>query len=266
MHLPGHGNGFVITATMLTPDIVRTFFLTFNDSIMRLNTFPDQDKSVSPTDKDVEKVYDSIAEGFYHLRRQPAVFDTEKYARAWKQGKLLDVGCGVATHSIVFAKYGFDCVGVDISKQQLFWAKKNMEKNGVNFPLVKSDCLKLPFKNNTFDYVISIAVVHHLDSEEKRLKSFREIWRVLKPNGVAFITAWNKTQPRFFFGKQDRYVSWNHRGTIYHRYYHLFTYNEMGNLAKMARFKVLKLFAEDSYRLPFKMFSKNVCALLKKQI
>ena len=31
-------------------------------------------------------------------------------------------------------------------------------------------------------------------------------------------------------------------------------------------FKIIKLFAEDSYKIPFKMFSKNVCVLLKKEI
>ncbi len=219
------------------------------------------------TDENVENVYDSIAEGWYHVRRDPFhIFNPEYYASKWAKGKLLDIGCGNAMHSIIFAKHGFDCVAIDVSKQMLFWAKNNMEKNKVDFPLVKSNCLDLPFKDNTFDYVLSVAVFHHLDSEEKRLKAFEEVFRVLKPNGTALITVWNKTQPRFIFGKKDRYAAWNHKGTVYQRYYHLFTYGEVEKFAKQAGFTVSKMFPENSYKLPIKMFSKNVCALLKKQI
>ncbi|MBI4167921.1 MAG: class I SAM-dependent methyltransferase [Candidatus Aenigmarchaeota archaeon] len=220
---------------------------------------------MQPHDSDIEKVYDSIAGGWYHVRQDPFfIFDPDHYASKWAKGRILDIGCGNAMHSIIFAKRGFDCVATDVSKQMLFWAKKNMEKNKVNFPLVKANCLDLPFRENTFDYVLSVAVFHHLDSEEKRLKAFREVYRVLKPDGIALITVWNKTQPRFIFGKKDRYVTWNHRGVVYQRYYHLFTYGETEKFAKQAGLTILKLFPEESYKFPVKMFSKNVCALLKK--
>ncbi|MBI3413336.1 MAG: class I SAM-dependent methyltransferase [Candidatus Aenigmarchaeota archaeon] len=219
------------------------------------------------TDEDVEKVYDSIAEGWYHLRQNPfVIFNPENYAKSWPKGKLLDVGCGIGAYSVVFAKHGFECVAVDTSKQMLFRARKFMDKNRVKFPLIKANCMALPFKDGTFDYALSVAVFHHLDSYEKRLRAFKEVFRVLKPNGTALVTTWNKTQPRFILGKKDRYVAWNHKGTVHYRYYHLFTYNEMKRLAKMAGFKVVKLFAEDSYKLPFKIFSKNVCVMLKKRI
>ncbi len=219
-----------------------------------------------PTDENIEHVYDAIAEGYYHFRQKPMIVSPERYAKSWRPGKLLDIGCGIATNSIIFAKHGFDCVGVDSSKQELFWAEQNMKKNGVKFPLVKASCLDLPFKDSIFDYAISIAVFHHLDSEEKRLKAFKEAYRVLRPNGLAIITAWNNTQPRFIFGRADRYVPWTHNGVIHQRYYHMFTYGEMKKLAERAGFKVVKLFPEDSYKLPLRMFSRNVCALLKKEI
>ncbi len=221
---------------------------------------------MQPHDNDIEKVYDSIAEDWHNKRQKPTLIDPDKYASSWPKGKLLDIGCGLANCTAEFAKKGFDCVGVDVSKQQLTWAKKYLAKNGVNFPLIKANCLDLPFKDNTFDYVISIAVFHHLDSDEKRLKAFREVYRVLKPNGTALVTCWNKTQPRFILGSGDRYVKWSHKARNHYRYYHLFTYWEMRRLAEKAGFKIVKLFAEESYKLPFKMFSKNVCAILKKQI
>ena len=51
--------------------------------------------------------------------------------------------------------------------------------------------------------------------------------------------------------------------TLY-RYYYLFSYPELEKLAKQAGFEVLKSFAESSYHLPVKFFSRNICLLVRK--
>ena len=59
----------------------------------------------------------------------------------------------------------------------------------------------LPFTNELFNYVMCIAVIHHLSTEERRLKALEEISRVLKLGGEALIYVWsihnNFEQPRF---------------------------------------------------------------------
>ncbi len=222
---------------------------------------------MQPTGEDIEHVYDEIAESWNTAHQKPRIIDVDKYAAIWKKGKILDIGCGVGANIIAFAKHGFECVGVDISSKQLFWAARNMKNNGVNFPVIKSDCMRLPFRDNTFDYVVSTAAFHHLDSEEKRLNAFREAHRVLRPGGTTLITAWNKHQPRFITGPSDAYVPWKSGDKIHQRYYHLFTYGEMRKLAEKAGFKSIKLFPEYQFKLPFlKTFSRNVCMSAKKQI
>ncbi|MFH0890118.1 MAG: class I SAM-dependent methyltransferase [Candidatus Aenigmatarchaeota archaeon] len=222
---------------------------------------------MQPTDANVEHVYDEIAEGYYHAHQNPRIIDVEKYAKLWGHGKLLDIGCGAGANTIAFAKQGFDCVGIDFSSKQLFWASKNMKKNNVNFPIIKANCLSLPFRDNTFDFVVSTAVFHHFDSEEKRTKALKEAYRVLRPNGVALITAWNKKQRRFILGPRDIYVPWKIGDKIHQRYYHLFTYGEMKKLAEKAGFKSITLFPEYQFKLPiFKTFSRNVCMTAIKEI
>lgn len=49
-------------------------------------------------------------------------------------------------------------------------------------------------RENYFDYAISIAVLHHLSTQERRTKALLEIKRCLKPGGRALVTVWAKEQ------------------------------------------------------------------------
>lgn len=61
-----------------------------------------------------------------------------------------------------------------------------------------TDVTKLPFKSNTFDNMISIAVIHHLTSEERRIESIKEFLRVTKPNGKVLVLCWAFEQEKKF--------------------------------------------------------------------
>ena len=87
---------------------------------------------------------------------------------------------------------------------------------------------------------------------------------MLKPGGEAFITVWNRWQPRFWFGGKEVAVPWRTKGKTLERYYYLFSYTELKKLVKEAGFSVLKSFPESSYRYPIKFFSRNICLLVRK--
>lgn len=70
-----------------------------------------------------------------------------------------------------------------------------------------SDCLQLPLRDNTADGIISIAVLHHLSTSDRRLQALREMYRVLAPGGRALVTVWAKDQTKqrmTAYLKQDR--------------------------------------------------------------
>ena len=70
--------------------------------------------------------------------------------------------------------------------------------------------LDIPLLDNSIDYIMSIAVIHHLSTSNRRLASLKEIYRVLKIGGRALIYAWAKEQPKFKNEtKQDVFVKWN---------------------------------------------------------
>ena len=58
------------------------------------------------------------------------------------------------------------------------------------------DCLHLPYRSNLFDCLICIAVIHHLSSEERRLKALAEMARVLRPGGSMLVYVWAMEQQK----------------------------------------------------------------------
>lgn len=212
-----------------------------------------------------ENVFDQIAPGWYNFRHW-SIFrrELETLARRWQQGSLLNVGCAHGPDFLPF-RQGFELYGVDASGEMLKFARRYAAKFKLTVNLAQADASQLPYPEKNFDWAISVATYHHLKGEEARLKALQELERVLKPGGEAFITVWNRGQPRFWFGGRERYVPWRTKEKTLYRYYYLFSYRELEKTVRQAGFKVLKSSPESAYRFPVKFFSRNVCLLIQKE-
>ena len=202
-----------------------------------------------------KKVWDAIAEQWYHFRQKPfrdIAEELEKLSKKEK-GKILEIGCGNCRNLLVFAKKGFECYGLDFSEKMLEFAKLFCEKHKIKVRLKLGVAEKLPYQNNFFDYCLSISLLHHLETKEKRRKAVEEMFRVLKPNGLAFVSVWNLFPLSLFV--KNKMVKWQKEGKVFYRYYYLFLPFELKNLLRKAGFKVLR---------SSKLFGKNIWFLAKK--
>jgi SAM-dependent methyltransferase len=57
---------------------------------------------------------------------------------------------------------------------------------GANGSVLQGDACSLPFANGSFSSAVAVLMLHHLRSSEQQERSFREIFRVLKPDGLFF--------------------------------------------------------------------------------
>ncbi len=137
--------------------------------------------------KGVRESFDLIAEDFSTTRER--LWEDLKFLFDYlnKGSKVLDLGCGNGRFYHWFQEKGVDYVGVDFSSSLIEIAKKKFPEG--KFYL--GNALELPFKNSEFDALFAIALLHHIPSNELRLKVLLEAKRVLKRNGLFVLTVWN---------------------------------------------------------------------------
>ena len=118
-----------------------------------------------------------------------------KQARIQKNSRVLDLGCGTATLTILLKKSQPEAEvrGIDIDPTVLEIAKEKAARAGVDIALDLGTAFKLPYPDNYFDRVISGLVFHHLTTENK-VRSLKEVVRVLKPKGELHVADLGKPQ------------------------------------------------------------------------
>jgi SAM-dependent methyltransferase len=107
-----------------------------------------------------------------------------------KGGKyLLDAGSGPIAHDELLS-YGDSFekrVCVDLSAQALRRARTKLGDRGV---YLQADLTRLPLQDDSMDAITCNHVIYQLPEEQQQIAAFRELWRVLKPGGVAVVVYW----------------------------------------------------------------------------
>ncbi len=96
--------------------------------------------------------------------------------------KVLDLGCGTGTLTVMLkhAHPEAEVTGMDGDPQVLDIARE--KSRGTNIQWDQGLASFLPYPDSVFDRVVTSLVIHHLITDDKR-RAFKEIFRVLKPNG-----------------------------------------------------------------------------------
>jgi arsenite methyltransferase len=126
---------------------------------------------------------------------------------------ILDLGCGPATQLAMAAQLNPEAQfhGVDLSDGMLARGREYLAQLGVrNVTLSRADITTLhAFRDHTVDAVISTLTLHHLPDAGALKQTFREIARVLRPNGGVFLLDFGHLRSdrairRFAFQYADR--------------------------------------------------------------
>lgn len=98
---------------------------------------------------------------------------------------ILDFGCGPGYYSILFARIGYRVEGFDISEASVDFALRRAAHLGFRdeINLVVGTGEQLAYRDESFDVVCGIDILHHLDDIPAAVA---EAFRVLKPGGVAY--------------------------------------------------------------------------------
>jgi SAM-dependent methyltransferase len=109
---------------------------------------------------------------------------------------VLEIGCGIATDGLEFARRGARYVGVDLTPRSIALARERFDVFGVpgRFEVVNAE-QELPFPDSAFDHVYSFGVIHHSPAPDQIV---REIHRVLRKGGTFTIMLYNRTSINYY--------------------------------------------------------------------
>ena len=121
---------------------------------------------------------------------EESYFYAEKWRREGRKS-VLDLGCGIGRHALLFAKNGFKVTAVDISDDALSFLKKQCKEQGLDIACRKADMVTLPFSADAFDCIFAVHSAGHTDTEGMD-RLIAELRRVLRPEGALFMTLCSK--------------------------------------------------------------------------
>lgn len=99
-----------------------------------------------------------------------------------KDSSLLDFGTGPGENALKLAQIGYQISGFDISDKNIEIAQELFKSKDKQADFQVSFAEELPYADNSFDMIVGIDILHHVDIE----KSINECYRVLKNGGKAF--------------------------------------------------------------------------------
>jgi len=108
---------------------------------------------------------------------------------AWKGRVVLEVGCGLGTDLLQFARSGAHVTGIDLTPKAIELTRERFKLYNLGATIEVGDAEHLRFPDETFDLVYSHGVIHHTPNSQKAID---EIHRVLKPGGRAIVMLYHK--------------------------------------------------------------------------
>ncbi|MBI4517289.1 MAG: class I SAM-dependent methyltransferase [Deltaproteobacteria bacterium] len=163
-----------------------------------------------------------------------------------RQGAIVDAGCGLARWVIYLRRAGFPVIGLDLSPQPLACARRAVGA----LPLLASNTVHLPFRDGALAAVLSFGVIEHFEAGPQ--VALRELWRVLRPGGVAIVAVpYNNYFRRLLINHLRRLRDWQKRRARLPLQFaeYRFSAGELRRFLQETGFEVAAMHPDD-FRLP----------------
>ncbi|AHM61516.1 type 11 methyltransferase [Flammeovirgaceae bacterium 311] len=126
--------------------------------------------------------YDKIGIG-YNLTRKADKYLVERlmhHLNPRSRERYLDIGCGTGNYTIELQRRGFECIGIDPSKEMLMKAMQKYK----SIDWRQGQAEKTNLEDKIVSGIIAVLTIHHWSD---LMQGFSEMYRVLKPKGKMVI-------------------------------------------------------------------------------
>ncbi|UCD13022.1 MAG: class I SAM-dependent methyltransferase [Thermoplasmatales archaeon] len=221
--------------------------------------------------KKAEETWDAIAESFDVTRRKPWPQCIDFINELPKSHTVADIGCGNGRHLLPCAERCKNVIGLDIS-QNLLNIAKNKIKSLNNVALIHANMVEIPLKDGTMDSILCIASLHNIKGRDERIRSLKEVHRILKNGGRALISVWSRWQDKYkmhylkklFLNEEefgDIEIYWRQHNLNIPRFYHLYSKREFVRDLNQVRLEIEKI---QSVKLHSTLSADNYFAVVRK--
>ena len=177
--------------------------------------------------KQAVSIYNKIAESYAKEFSEPSDHIDDFLKLIPKNGKILDVGCGVGVDANYIQSKGFEVVGIDLSEEMLKLAKQKFPY--IDFRLM--DIRKINFEPNSFDGIFASFSLIHIPKKDipNILKKF---YQILKINGVIYVALHEGKSEEIFV---DEPLKPGEK-----LFLNIYSYKEIKNLLVESKFEIIK--------------------------
>jgi ubiquinone/menaquinone biosynthesis C-methylase UbiE len=113
----------------------------------------------------------------------------------FRGARLLEIGCGMGTDLLQFARGGACCTGIDLTPRSIEITRHRFRLYDADGAFMISDGEHLPFRDESFDVVYSNGVLHHTPDTAGAI---REVHRVLRPGGTAKVMLYHRNSLNYW--------------------------------------------------------------------
>lgn len=144
--------------------------------------------------KGTREYFDEIERHRYgHMYRYlPERFELDRHPGE----RVLEVGCGIGTDALRFARSGALVTGIDLTEEAICQSRARFALYGLPGRFEVMDAEQLAFPEASFDVVYSFGVLHHTPDTQRAI---HEVHRVLRPGGRALIMLYYKRSYGYYF-------------------------------------------------------------------
>jgi len=143
--------------------------------------------------RDREAYFNEIQHKRYYLEPHIPLIANFK---AFRGRDVLEIGCGIGTDAVQFARDGARYVGIDLSPASVQRSRERFRLLAIKGQFEVANAEKLPFTDDSFDHVYSFGVIHHSPDTDAIV---REIYRILRPGGTFCVMVYNKSSINYYF-------------------------------------------------------------------
>ncbi len=138
--------------------------------------------------------FDSVERHRYtdYAAWMPRLMGFDKFRGA----RLLEIGCGMGTDLLQFARGGARCTGIDLTPRSIEITRHRFRLYDAGGVFMISDGEHLPFRDESFDVVYSNGVLHHTPDTARAIC---EVHRVLRPGGTTKVMLYHRNSLNYWF-------------------------------------------------------------------